>query len=88
MYQVEERLNQLWIPIGDGKHRTRLKALTQARCAAAEAHRAYRVVDLDLRTVTDVVDVDSVQPSAWVGSRNKKQRESLRPTSHPTPQIK
>jgi len=85
MYQVEERLNQHWMPIEDGKHRTRFKALTQARYSAAEAHRAYRVVDLDLRSVTDIVEIDSVQPSARQRSNNGRKRGGQRPTSQSTP---
>jgi hypothetical protein len=78
MYPVEERLNQCWIPINNRSRRMRLRALVQARCAAAEAHKTCYVIDLDPRSVTDIVKKDSVQPSAWLGSKSRKPLDTHR----------
>ncbi len=70
MYRLEEHRQNRWRPVARGLFRSRIRAVTAARSRTAIAGHAHRVVDVELKLMTDLVPAGSIdQPRhCWRGT--------------------
>jgi hypothetical protein len=70
MYRLEIQRENQWKPVARGLYRTRMRAVTAALWRTAEAGSAHRVVDVELKAITDVIPEGSIQRGnqSWRGT--------------------
>jgi len=70
MYRLEEQRHNRWEPVSRGLFRSRIRAVTAARSRTALSGYAHRVVDVELKQMTDLVPAGSInQPHhCWRGT--------------------
>ncbi|MBW0167034.1 MAG: hypothetical protein KXJ50_10585 [Vulcanococcus sp.] len=70
MYRLEIQRENQWKPVARGLYRTRMRAVTAALWRTAEAGSAHRVVDVELKSITDVIPEGSIQRGhqTWRGT--------------------
>ena len=70
MYRLEIKRDNKWKPVSRGLYRTCMRAVTAALWRTAEAGSAHRVVDVELKAITDVIPEGSIQRGhqTWRGT--------------------
>ena len=70
MYRLEIQRENQRKPVARGLYRTRMRAVTAALWRTAEAGSAHRVVDVELKAITDVIPEGSIQRGnqSWRGT--------------------
>jgi hypothetical protein len=70
MYRLEIQRENQWKPVARGLYRTRMRAVTAALWRTAEVGSAHRVVDVELKAITDVIPEGSIQRGnqSWRGT--------------------
>lgn len=70
MYRLEIQRENQWKPVARGLYRTRMRAVTAALWRTAAAGSAHRVVDVELKAITDVIPEGSIQRGnqSWRGT--------------------